>query len=56
VAEKNVVVVNEPVKEIVFTCKFCGETKPYVELVVMRHYFPQIAVCQECAKGCPKES
>jgi len=38
-------------KEIVFTCKHCGETKPLVELVVMRQYFPPISSCKACAKA-----
>ena len=37
--------------EIVFKCKFCGETKPLSELVVMRHYYPQISACKKCARG-----
>jgi hypothetical protein len=38
-------------KEVVFTCKFCGETKPIVELVVMRQFFPPISSCKSCAKA-----
>ena len=38
-------------KEIVFTCKHCGETKPLVELVVMRQFFPPISSCKTCAKA-----
>ena len=38
-------------KEIVFKCKFCGETKPISDLVVMRQYFPQMSACQVCARG-----
>jgi hypothetical protein len=38
-------------KEIVFTCKSCGETKPLSELVILQHFFPQIAVCKVCARG-----
>ena len=37
--------------EINFICKFCGESKPLSELVVMRHYYPQIAACKKCARG-----
>jgi hypothetical protein len=41
----------EPVqaREIVFKCQFCGETKPLVDLVVMRQYFPQKSSCKTCA-------
>lgn len=38
-------------KEIVFICKFCGETKPLSEMVVMRHYYPPVSACKECAKA-----
>jgi hypothetical protein len=38
-------------KEILFTCKFCGETKPVVDLVVMRQFFPPISSCKTCAKA-----
>jgi transcription elongation factor Elf1 len=37
--------------EIIFKCKFCGESKPLSELVVMRHYYPQLAACKKCARG-----
>jgi transcription elongation factor Elf1 len=48
--EKKVVEV-VPEKEITFKCKFCGEEKPFCELVVMRQYYPQIAACKKCAIG-----
>jgi hypothetical protein len=41
-------------KEIVFKCKFCGQTKPFSGLVVMRQYYPQISVCKTCAIGTRK--
>lgn len=37
--------------EIHFRCKFCQETRPLKDLVVMRQYFPQISVCRTCAAG-----
>lgn len=37
-------------KEIFFVCKFCGETKPLSEMVVIRHFFPQVPSCKECSK------
>jgi transcription elongation factor Elf1 len=40
-----------PEKEISFTCKFCGETKPIVELVIMSQFFPPISSCKTCAKA-----
>ena len=52
-AKKTAEKTQEPVKEkeIVFKCKFCGETKPISDLVVMRQYFPQMSACQVCARG-----
>lgn len=52
-ADKLVKKVVEPVveKEILFTCKFCGETKPVADLVVMRQFFPPISSCKTCAKS-----
>jgi hypothetical protein len=38
-------------KETIFVCKFCGETKPLVELVIMQQFFPPIAACKTCAKA-----
>jgi hypothetical protein len=48
--EKNVpeIVENKP---IVFTCKFCGETKPLDEMVIIRRYFPQLTACNQCSKN-----
>lgn len=40
-------------KEIFFKCKFCGQSKPFAELVVLRQYFPQLSSCKECAKCQP---
>jgi transcription elongation factor Elf1 len=37
-------------KPLVFTCKFCGETKPLSELVIMRQYYPQLAACKDCSR------
>lgn len=34
---------------IFFKCKYCAETKPLDELVVLRQYFPQISVCKACS-------
>jgi hypothetical protein len=36
--------------EIVFKCRFCGESKPLVELVMIRHYYPPLAACGDCFK------
>ncbi len=51
--EKTKKKVAEPAKEkeIVFVCKFCGETKPLSELVVMRHFYPLVSSCKDCAKA-----
>lgn len=40
----------EKEKEIVFVCKFCGETKPLSELVIIRHYYPLVSSCKNCSK------
>ncbi len=37
--------------EITFTCRFCGETRPLSDMVIMRQYFPQIPACKKCARG-----
>jgi len=34
---------------VYFKCKFCGETKPFEELVVLRQYYPQVSVCKACS-------
>jgi hypothetical protein len=41
----------EPEKNptVYFKCKYCGETKPLEELVVLRQFFPQISICQACS-------
>jgi len=38
-------------KEIVFLCKFCCETKPIKDLVVMRQFYPPISSCKDCARA-----
>jgi hypothetical protein len=38
-------------EEIVFKCKICGESKPLGDLVLIKHYYPQIAACKVCARG-----
>jgi len=37
-------------KPITFTCKFCGETKPFSELVLQTRYFPVLTSCRSCDK------
>jgi hypothetical protein len=54
-AEKTIVVIPE-VKPIFFTCKFCGETKPLQDLIVIRRFYPQLTACKECARGKPMEA
>jgi hypothetical protein len=41
------------VKPIFFTCKFCGETNPLQDLVVIRRFYPQLSACKECARSKP---
>ena len=47
---KSNVIVEQP-KLIMFKCKFCGESKPLDEMVILRYYYPILAACKECAKG-----
>lgn len=49
-AEKSTPVVVE-LKPIFFTCKFCGESKPLDNLVVIRRFYPQQTACAECARS-----
>ena len=37
-------------KEIMFVCKFCGQTKPLSEMIMIRNLYPQLASCKECAR------
>ena len=41
----------KPEQVIVFKCKYCGETKPFSEMTMMRWYYPQLAACKSCANG-----
>jgi hypothetical protein len=36
-------------REIVFKCQFCGETKPFSEMIMMRQFYPQLSACKACA-------
>ena len=49
-AEKTTPVVVQ-LKPIVFKCKFCGETKPLDDLIVIRRFYPQLTACSECARS-----
>ena len=37
-------------KEMDFTCRFCGETKPFSEMVLLSRYFPVLTSCRDCDK------
>jgi|PlaIllAssembly_1097288.scaffolds.fasta_scaffold166821_2 transcription elongation factor Elf1 len=37
-------------KEITFVCKFCEKNRPLSDMVVLRHFYPQVTACKECAK------
>ena len=37
-------------KEITFKCRFCGETKPFSEMVLQTRYFPVLTSCRACDK------
>ena len=39
---------------VTFTCKHCGEVKPFEEMVVVTEYTPAIIVCKACAKAIRK--
>ncbi len=34
--------------EIIFTCKFCGESKPIGEMILQTRFFPVLASCRAC--------
>ncbi len=51
-AEKLLVEVPQ-VKPVYFTCKFCGESKPLQDLIVIRRFHPQLSACKECARSKP---
>jgi len=36
-------------KELMFTCRICGNEKPLSELVEDKRYFPPIYCCKKCA-------
>jgi hypothetical protein len=42
-------------RTISFKCKFCGESKPLSDLVVLNQYFPPLPACSACATA-PKGS
>ncbi len=37
-------------KEITFVCKFCEQTRPLSDMVVLRNFYPQVTSCKDCAK------
>ena len=38
-------------KEITFNCKFCEQSKPLTEMVVLTRFFPPVVVCKDCEKS-----
>jgi hypothetical protein len=34
--------------EIMFTCKFCGNSKPLDEMILETRFFPILVSCREC--------
>ena len=42
-----------PLKPIFFTCKFCGESKPLQDMIIIRRFYPQLTACSECARSKP---
>ena len=37
-------------KEITFKCKFCEESKPIDEMMVLPGFFPPVVACRDCEK------
>jgi len=37
-------------RETTFKCRFCGETRPLGEMIIMTRFFPQIVACRDCEK------
>ena len=37
--------------EFTFTCRFCGEAKPFDEMVIQTRYFPVLTSCRACDKA-----
>jgi transcription elongation factor Elf1 len=54
--EKTTKKAREKNQEIMFKCKFCGETKPFSEMVLMRQYFPHLPACKVCSRVTKSES
>jgi transcription elongation factor Elf1 len=43
-------IVETPVeKPVTFTCRFCGETKPLSDMVIIRRFYPHLSACSNCA-------
>ncbi len=40
----------EETDAIVFKCRFCEQSKPLDEMVVITRYFPPVVLCRDCAK------
>ena len=38
------------IKEITFTCRFCGETKPINEMILQTRFFPVLTSCRACER------
>jgi hypothetical protein len=36
--------------KITFKCKFCQESKPLEEMVVITRFFPPVVACRDCDK------
>jgi len=37
-------------KDVTFKCKFCEESKPLDDMVVLTRYFPPVIACRDCEK------
>jgi hypothetical protein len=37
-------------REIIFTCQFCGKSKPIEELQIVDRFFPPLPACRDCWK------
>lgn len=36
--------------DVTFKCRFCKETKPISEMVIVSSFFPPVVACRECEK------
>ncbi len=37
-------------RDVTFKCRFCQETKPISEIMIVSRLFPPVVACRECEK------